>query len=237
MENNNRFLKDYLQLEHPYLIKSYLWVCIIVVNFFVLGISFVPHIVLNMQVTKFVFSISLILIIFLDIWAFYIMMDPNKRQKQYTLFTGLQTLIASIILLVVALEFIGLLLGFYQYILPLIIIYILILVLGFRFHKKALKTGYYYKKGGKNSKSVAIISTFAVLGTIFGKVLARSANQGGAYLILGICSLLLSYILELGTHNLYKYYLINKYEEYVELYELPKKDKSKKKTKRINAGD
>lgn len=204
-------LKDYLALYHPSMIKEYLWVNLFLINFFGLIIAtcdpFIQHI----------YNIIVPIIVFIDLWAFYIMLDVFKRQVQYVLFSGCFCLATSFIFMVIFYKVLYFMVGV-RSLLPLltaIAVYLVILVWGYTLLTKALKSGSYSQKLKAN---VPVIVGFSAAGPFVGRILVRTANNQVIFVTLAFVALFLGYILILGMHNIYKYYLIKQYPDLVKLY-------------------
>ena len=215
-------IKNYIKLEHPSLIIQYLIVWIFTVSLFSIPIAvcdpFLPYI----------FNILIAITVVIDLFAVFIMFNVEKWQRLYILFVGVYSLSLSVVFYLsffkIAYWVIGIktpLLFIYT-----IIIYILILLVGFMLHFKALSAGYYSNTKKKNFKSAGIIAGMSGTGALIGRLLIRSADNQTAMLIFAFVFLFLSYTMILGIHNIYKYYLIKKFEQYVDVYKLSKKKKS-----------
>lgn len=208
MKHNEKNIDQYLQLQHPRLIKQYLWGWLIMINLF--GIPTSIYGVLN-NYTK----VFLLPVIIIDIWAIYLMIEVGKKQKAYILFVGVFCTIMSLLLMVASFKIIQPVNGFPldEYMKMSVLTYIAILVLGGIYHKLALMRGYYFNKNAKSKKGVGIIIFFSALGLLVGRVIVRNVTEQIGTIIFAICVLILGYLLELGIHNIYKYYLIKKYNK------------------------
>lgn len=200
------FILDYISKSHPRLIKSYIWGWIIMIN--IIGIPTSMYGYLN-NYTK----ILIIPIVTINLWAFYILLNTEKRQKLYELFVGVFCTVMSILLLLASYKVLHPLEGFplKEFIITTIGLYVVILIFGSIFHYMALHKGFYFYS--KSTKSVGIIVLFSTLGVIMGRIIARSVTPDVGAIIVALCALSLAYILQLGIHSIYKYYLINKYEK------------------------
>lgn len=203
-------MEKYLQLTDPRLIKQYLVGWLIMIN--LLGIPTSIYGFLN-SYTK----IFLLPIIIINIWAVYLLIGVEKKQKEYELFVGVFCTIMSIILMVSSFILIQSINEFplKGYIIISSFIYFAILFFGGIYHKIALKKGYYFKKSSKSRTAGGIIIAFSGLGLFIGRVLAETAIERTKTIILALCALILGYLLELGIHNIYKYYLIKKNDKLV----------------------
>lgn len=157
-------------------------------------------------------KVFLLPVIIIDIWAIYLMIGVDKKQKAYVLFVGVFCIIMSFILMVASFKIVQPVNGFPldEYMKMSVLMYLAILVLGAIYHKIALMRGYYFNKNAKSKKGVGIIITFSALGLLVGRVIAKSITEQIGTIIFAICVLILGYLLELGVHNIYKYYLIRK---------------------------
>lgn len=223
MKYNISDIKEYLYLEHPSLMKGYLITWIVLISYFGIIIAicdpFVPYI----------FCILISIVVGMDLLAIYILSNREKRQKLYILFVGIYSFALSIVLYLSFFKTVYMVLKVRS---PLpfivtIIIYLLILILGFIMLKHALKSGYYSgnKNSKKNIKGIGAITGMSGIGVFIGKMLIRNTEYQTIMLVFALTVLFLSYIMILGMHNIYKYYLVKKYNMPVREYKNLKKAK------------
>lgn len=207
MEINKNYIKQYLELTHPILIKSYIWIWIIMID--IIGI---PTSILGIlsNYTKW-FLLPVILLI--NIWGFYILIRTEKKQNDYILFLGVYCLILPFILIIASCKIAQPIVEFSVWIFFILymLIYFAILVIGFLYHVKALKKGYYFIQNTKKKRNIKTISVFSALGLLLGRVLVRSLSSQTGAIFLALLLAFLGYLIELGAHNVYKYYLIKKH--------------------------
>lgn len=224
-------IENYIIPEHPSLTKGYLWTFIFLISF--LGIimaicdPFIPYI----------FNIIIPIVIIFDVIGILLMINAWKWQKLYTLYSGMYCLAASIVFYAAFFKTVYYIIGITSlaFIIVTMSIYLLILILSNILVLKALKNGYYSneKKNKKNNKRIGIVAGFSGMGVLIGRLFINTTNHQTTMVIFALCMLFLSYIMILGTHNIYKYYLLKKYESEVKIY--VKKDKKKnKETSRRN---
>jgi len=202
-------IKDYLELVHPSLMKEYLWTMLFLIDS--MGIITI----ISDPFTQYLFNILAPVIAVINLWAFYILLNIKKRQKQYILFVGVFCFVMSVILMLFSFKIIYLMLlsdsPFFA--LYAIAIYLAILIGGSIFHLKALENGYYSgKKKTKGKSGINTIVGMAVAGTLGGLFLINFASEDTGLVVLALTLLLLGYLLELGINNVHKYYLIRKFE-------------------------
>ncbi len=209
LRNNEKDIEQYLQLQHPSLIKEYLWGWLIVIN--LIGIPTAIFGYLNNYTKAFLLPV----IIIINIWDIYLMIAVSKRQKAYVLFIGMFCTIISLMLMIASFKVVQPLNEFPldEYIIISVCIYMAILVIGGIYHRIAVMKGYYFNKNGRSNKVGGIIIICSAVGLFSGRIIAKMVTQQIVTVILAVCALLLAYIFELGIHNLYKYYLIRKYVE------------------------
>ncbi len=222
-------IENYIIPEHPLLAKEYLVVWIFLLSFF--GIipaicdPFVPYI----------FNIIIPIVIIFDVIGILLMINIWKWQKLYTLYSGIYCLTASIVLYLVFFKFVFYILGAPSNVLleVTIGIYLLILIVSNILVLKALKDGYFsnHNKNKKKNKSTSFVLSFSGIGLIIGRLLIHT-NQQTAGVIFALSFLFFSYIMVLGTHNIYKYYLIKKYESEVKIYKKDDKKKTQKTSRK-----
>jgi len=205
LRNSTNNIKEYIQLTHPRLIKQYLWGWLIMINLF--GIPTAIYGFLN-SYTK----VFLIPIIIINIWIFYLMIGVEKKQKVYVLFIGVFSLLISFILMVASFKIVEPINGFLleEYIIISIFFYIAIIVFGSMYHIRAVKNGYYFKGNTKGRKGTGFVVALSSLGLLVGRVISRNVTEEVGTIIFALCALILGYLLELGIHNLYKYYLLKR---------------------------
>jgi len=202
-------IKDYLELVHPSFMKEYLWTMLFLIDS--MGIITI----ISDPFTQFLFNILAPVIAGINLWAFYILLNMKKRQKQYILFVGVFCFVMSVILMLFSFKIIYLMLlsdsPFFA--LYAIAIYLAILVGGSIFHIKALENGYYSgKKKIKGKSGINTIVGMAVAGTLGGLFLINFASEDTGLVVLALALLFLGYLLELGINNIHKYYHIKKFE-------------------------
>lgn len=201
-------IKDYLNVEHSMLMDTWFWFILIFLN--IIGLPTVlignPGIIIEAM---------LIPIIIINICNVIIRFNMEKYKVMYLLYKGASSLIFSILLVMAAYRFFILYHEAYKW--PFILtttgIYILILIFGFRYHFKKLKLGHYsYKYKGKPNVYVGVIAAASGCGLWLGKALVISTdNQSLITLVMVACLLIFGYMVEVGVHYVYKYYLMKRY--------------------------
>ena len=221
MKYNITDIKDYIVLEHPTLFREYLVVWIFLISFFGIIMAVCD------PFTPYIFNIMVTIIVIMDLFAIFIIFNVEKWQKLYILFVGIYSFAISIIFYMSFIKTIYFILNIKSLLLFAFTItfYILILLLSFMMLKKALKTGYFSGTGKKKGKSIGVVAGMSGAGVFLGRMLIGSTNYQTIMIVLAFLFLFLSYIMILGILNIYKYYLIKKYEEYVQVYKISKKKK------------
>ncbi|WPX09230.1 hypothetical protein [Anaerocellum danielii] len=201
-------------------------------------LSFLPPMLIAKNlITRIIFWIANGLFVFFSVWAIYILSSLYKRQRQIVLYNGLLYLVWSLILLVGAVEYVGILLHLHILAFLFIAIYIAIFWLIFRVYipkkLKGWRSKFYKTKLGKKILGIATaISSFAgVLGMTIAKMTKDYLSQEQVYFAMAMGCLALSYMTIKGSENIYRYYLMIKYPQCVSYYE-PPKEKRKRTTKK-----
>lgn len=210
-------IKDYLYPDHPTIIKDLVWAML-----FTLNIIGLPTVLVGNP--SIIIKVMLIPIIFINICAIVIRFNVEKYQVLFTLFQGVFSLIISILCIMAGYRFFILYHQEYglMYIFVTIILYILFLLICFKYQRNALKEGRYSSKYKKKKKSKAnifwrVIGVLGVLGggggLVIGKIIAANFkdNQSVITLVLTGVLLFIGYISSLGIHSIHKYYLMKQY--------------------------
>lgn len=158
-------------------------------------------------------SIAVIMIV----WSICFIMILYRDEAAFTLYQGVISIAYSLFFLGAAIKFnyisrhnkLSML-----YILFCTIVFLSILYFIFYSLNKNLKSDYYLKEKRINIKFIGISMGMGGLGIIFSRIATNVLNYDANIMGISIVMLFLAYIFEIGSHNVYKYYLICKYKPY-----------------------
>jgi len=209
-------IKDYIQVVHPYAMKNndIVALSLFTAIFMVLSL-WACHIYPLFQIFIVVSSSSIIY------WGWLESKDVEKYQITHILYLGVSSFLLSIIFY---LDTIAAFENIYhsnpvQVAITVGAGYFFILVFGFLLHILLLKRGFYSNKKKKSRVLWILIPVLPGLMLFFTQVM--KSVWGQAYINATAFSLPLgSYFFLCGAHNIYKYYLIKKYESYVHIHQL-----------------
>lgn len=225
MKHNIDDIKNYIIPEHPLFSSKYLIMGILLISFFGIMTAICD------PITPFIFYFLLLVIILIDSFAIFILTNIEKWQVLFSLFSGINCLALSIVFYIFFYKTIYLILKLHHPILLIgsIIGYVLIMI-GYWYKQiKGVKEGYYSREKKNENKYSGIIIGASGGGMILGKVLIRNTSYTTFMTIFAFIALIFSYLMILGTHNIYKYYLMRKYKQYVKLFKLEEKKKTRRK--------
>lgn len=217
MDYNIEAIKDYIQVKHPYTMKNNDILAITLFTFMWALLSLVVcHIHILFQLFIVIMSSGIIY------WGWLESKDVEKYQVIHILYLGVSSLVLSLIFY---LDTIAAFENMFhsdpvQIAITTGIGYLSILVFGFPLHILLLKRGFYSKKKQKKFQIVWLFIP-ALPGVMLFFNQAMKSIWGQSYLNATAFSMpFLSYCLLCGAHNIYKYYLIKKYEPYVHIHQL-----------------
>lgn len=217
MDYNIEEIKDYIQVRHPYTMKNNDIVAFILfTSMFALLSLVICHIHPMFQAFIVIISSGIIY------WGWLESKDLEKYQVIHILYLGVSSFLLSLIFY---LDTIAAFENMFhadpvQVAITTGVGYLFILILGFPLHILLLKRGFYSKK---KQKKFQIIWLFipALPGVLLFLNQVMKTTWGQSYLNATAFSLPLgSYFFLCGAHNIYKYYLIKKYEPYVHIHQL-----------------
>lgn len=213
LEDKKEYINEYLKLDSINNIKRNLW------NFFFVSNVFLSFIwIFNIENIKKI-SISLIVaiilttyILMLNIWALILIIKPTKI-KLYYLYCGLMSYAISLISLnlsILILYYIN-----YSYKVYMIMVFFIVHVLNLLFflfaNKFMVQKGIYYSINKKtHSKGYGVIFIITGVFWIILSVIYGISSETKQFLIGSIIAFIFSLIIEMGVHNIYKYYLLKK---------------------------
>jgi hypothetical protein len=221
-------IKYFLSLEVPSIIKGNIWTFLFLIDF--LGI--IPllddlggYTMLNLR------NIAVgyvVVIIMLNIWGLYILLTVGKSRKLYSMFVGIYCVVFAILFINNAVKFMAQALNNTfpkEFLIYAIIIFVLVLILQYYFVDKALRKGDWKDGMPAGSKKGGILAAIVAVGLIAGRMYFRYSTYNVGLMVTAFAMLLVAYGFELGTQNIYKYYLMNKYGVYKSKSEISKKMK------------
>jgi hypothetical protein len=214
-----KIIEQYIHLVPPALMKHQAFAFLIIPDFFLTLFVFVdPYVP--------IFAYILFpLIIFINLWVIWIVINPVKRQVQHILFIGVYSVLSSLGMLLITEKFVYFTMGVRTPYYAIFSIggYALVLFLLIRLHFKALYSGFYMtgnrKKNSKLNKQFGRIGAFTSFGIVLGQiVVAKSASYNQMIAVLSGLMLFLSVIFIMMMHCLHKYWLIRKYPHLVKKF-------------------
>lgn len=219
MNYNIKEIEKYIVLEHPSLIKGYMGTWIFLISFFGVIMAVCD------PFTSYLFVTMISIIIIIDLFGLLILLNAQKWQKLYILYVGIYCVAISAVFYLSFFKITYYILNITSPLLYVvsICIYIFILIISIILLLKALKKEYFSSESSEKSRGGGIIAGISVVGVLVGRVLIGTAKYQTYMIILALIFLFLSYIMILGTHNIYKYYLIKKYESFVKVHKINKK--------------
>ncbi|WAM34810.1 MFS transporter [Caldicellulosiruptor morganii] len=235
-------IKKYLIESEPYIddpseFKSSTKINLLAYLFFAGMSVLMPMLIAKNLITRVIFLTVIGLFVFFSIWAIYILRSPYKRQRQIVLYNGLFYLVFSLILLVGAVEHVGMLLHLHILAFLFVAIYIGIFWLLYRVYiprkLKGWRSKFYETKLGRKILGIAtaIIPFAGTLGIAIAKMTKDYLSQEQVYFAIAMSCLVLSYMCVKGSENIYRYYLMQRYPQCAIYYE-PPKEKRKRTTRK-----
>jgi hypothetical protein len=151
-------------------------------------------------------------IVFLHLWGIWIIINPRKRQLQYTLFRGVFGIVYSVGLFMIAQKFAYTMLKLQTplYFIFSVSLYVFALYHYYLHHVKKLCE---QKKKSTSSKGggYTVVATFVVLGQIVGNILIGSASQQVMAIVLMSIWSMLSFMAFHFIMELHRYYYLRQY--------------------------
>lgn len=154
-------------------------------------------------------------IIFLNLWAIWIIINPRKRQLQYTLFRGVYGIVCSIGLLVITQKFAYEVLELQTpiYFIFSVGLYSFALYHCYKNHIKKLQEPRKKSKSSKGIGGVSVTGFTVVLGQLITNIILGFATQQmGAIVFMCVCTIQ-SFALFYIMMELHKYYYLRKHIE------------------------
>lgn len=172
--------------------------------------------------SRILFNIGMPIIIISDLWSIRIMINPKKRIIEYELSSGIVSFMTSLVIIMIGIK------SIYTefrvapvfYIVFSLSFYFLVLILLFRLFFKAIDAGHYSKdEVAINYSNATIVGVAAALGPVLIKIISELFGSRVKIATSSIVFLLGSTIFTLWVPNVYKYYLLKKYKDYVHFSE------------------
>uniref|UniRef100_UPI00106798B7 hypothetical protein n=1 Tax=Bacillus cereus TaxID=1396 RepID=UPI00106798B7 len=153
-------------------------------------------------------------VIFLNLWAILIAINPRKRQLQYTLFRGVYGAICSVGLLVITQKFAYGMLGLQTpiYFIFSVGLYIFALYYYYKNHIKKLQESIKKSKSSKKNSSFGVVA-FVGLGQLIANISLGFATQKMVAIVLMCVYSMLSFMLFHFIIELHRYYYLRKHIE------------------------
>ncbi|MCB5899938.1 MULTISPECIES: hypothetical protein [Bacillus cereus group] len=153
-------------------------------------------------------------VIFLNLWAILIAINPRKRQLQYTLFRGVYGAICSVGLLVITQKFAYGMLGLQTpiYFIFSVGLYIFALYYYYKNHIKKLQESIKKSKSSKKNSSFGVVA-FVGLGQLIANISLGFATQKMVAIVLMCVYSMLSFILFHFIMEFHRYYYLRKHIE------------------------
>lgn len=157
-----------------------------------------------------------ILVAFFLIWNICVIFTTKKNQNHFILFAGLFFGTFSVVFLYESCKLMAFLFNdAYLLVVLLVVLFYLfttsIIVVNLKKHVISGK-----KKSMVSSKTSIVAGSLAVLGVVVGRALSKSSNGQNGLLVFIFALQALSYFFAtLTARNIYKYFLLEKYREYV----------------------
>jgi hypothetical protein len=164
------------------------------------------------------------MIIFINLWVIWIVINPVKRQVQHILFIGVYSVLTSLGMLLITEKLVYYTMKVHTPYYAIFSIggYALVLYVLIRLHFKALYSGLYMtgnRKKSKINKYFRGIGAFTSMGIVLGHiVVAKSSSYNQMIAVLAGLLFFLSVIFIMMMHNLHKYWLIRKFPHLVKYY-------------------
>ena len=153
-------------------------------------------------------------VIFLNLWAIWIAINPRKRQLQYTLFRGVYGAICSVGLLVITQKFAYGMLGLQTpiYFIFSVGLYIFALNYYYKNHIKKLQEPIKKSKSSKKNSGFGVVA-FVGLGQLIANISLGFATQKMVAIVLMCVYSMLSFMLFHFIMELHRYYYLRKHIE------------------------
>ena len=153
-------------------------------------------------------------VIFLNLWAILIAINPRKRQLQYTLFRGVYGAICSVGLLVITQKFAYGMLGLQTpiYFIFSVGLYIFALNYYYKNHIKKLQEPIKKSKSSKKNSGFGVVA-FVGLGQLIANISLGFATQKMVAIVLMCVYSMLSFILFHFIMEFHRYYYLRKHIE------------------------
>ncbi|GFZ33439.1 hypothetical protein CSC2_39650 [Clostridium zeae] len=215
---NAEFIKirDYLDIDGVEYIRQSMIGILGLINLFDLAvINFLNDMGLKQSIYQPKNIIYLGILIFFDLWGVYIFINTKKKQKSFVLYSGMVGLISSVFYILIFCE--GMFFELHNkaiiYVVICIIIYIYILVTEISIIKQYEKEGYnQYNRRIYKRKLLSIFITVVVIVICFADMATKYPNKNFALISVSFATLIFGYIFENLIHNIYRYYLVKKYQ-------------------------
>lgn len=209
MKLNNEKLAQFLTVMDPSIAKQNLWIVLLVFNPLCLLVGATePHI-------WSIIAVVIACLAILDVFTIYMLFVYRQKRILIVLYGGIFCLITSFIFLVVFYKTVYFEIGVssaYPFIISTFVYLLLPIVETMFIMRWLMQEGNLKQKGYK--KRAGLIGLMSGAGILIGNILIRVASERTGLIVWTLCLLLFSYLLETGVPNIYKYYLLTKYEEY-----------------------
>ncbi|WP_142317083.1 hypothetical protein [Bacillus toyonensis] len=151
---------------------------------------------------------------FLNVWAIWIVINPRKRQLQYTLFRGVFGIVCSVGLLVITQKFAYGMLGLQTpiYFIFSVDLYIFALNYYYKNHIKKLQEPIKKSKSSKKNSGFGVVA-FVGLGQLIANISLGFATQKMVAIVLMCVYSMLSFMLFHFIMELHRYYYLRKHIE------------------------
>ena len=209
-ELNNTDVKAYIRFESLNVSKRRILFSHIMIN----GLVSIPTALFGVysNITK---ILIIPIIVLVAIWAVNLAFGIERKQKEFILFLGCNSLILSMTCLLAIYKILSTIIEVSTMaIIGVIVFYIIGLIINNLNVLRLIKKGYYHKNS--NSGSAVLIFPFAIFGLGIGKAMIGNIGQNGAVILIAFCLMFFAVVCMVGTHNLLKYMLIQKFDKSID---------------------
>lgn len=216
MDKNYNKIKEYLKLVPPFEMKRHVWGLLGLMNIFnPLILNFINDLGLKQSVSQPRNLILLIITILFDAWGVFILFRIDKSQKQFILYTGLISIFFSLTYLSIFYDIIYMILRVKSlfYIIASVLVFIVVLAFNFFALRDLITSGYYSDEEKRKENWTALVLLVVGVGIIGLKLYNEFSDLRSQLAMLGLAISVFGYLFLFTTHNVYKYYLIKKYNK------------------------
>jgi hypothetical protein len=153
-----------------------------------------------------------LIIIISAVWVVYLSFEIEKKRESFILYMGCNALVASSSCMLASYMILSTIIEVNTLaVVSVVALYIIGLLLNVLNVLRLIRKGHY----GKCSKqgSTALIIPFSVLGLGIGKAMVGKIGNSGAVILLASCLMIFSFMYLIGTQNILKYVLIQRYDK------------------------